>query len=70
VKVAAMMVDGLHIAEHRMVVALAITIDGSKVPVGLYEGDTENTALVTALLVDRGLDTSGGCCSSWTVRRR
>jgi Transposase, Mutator family. len=42
-KVAAMMVDGLHIAEHLMVVALAITTDGRKVPVGLYEGDTENT---------------------------
>jgi putative transposase len=61
--VAAMMVDGLHIAEHLMVVALAITTDGTKVPVGLYEGDTENTAVVTgclADLVDRGLDTSGG----------
>ena len=62
-KVAAMMVDGLHIAEHLMVVALAITTDGRKVPVGLYEGDTENTTVVTALLadlVDRGLDTTGG----------
>lgn len=62
-QVAAMMVDGLHIAEHLMVVALAITTDGRKVPVGLYEGDTENTTVVTALLadlVDRGLDTTGG----------
>lgn len=62
-KVAAMMVDGLHIAEHLMVVALAITTDGRKVPVGLYEGDTENTTVVTGLLadlVDRGLDTTGG----------
>src|SRR5512134_3815336 len=61
--VAALMVDGLHIAEHLMVVALAITADGTKVPVGLYEGDTENTAVVTGLLadlVDRGLDASGG----------
>jgi hypothetical protein len=61
--VAAMMIDGLHIAEHLMVVALAITTDGTKVPVGLYEGDTENTTVVTALLadlVDRGLDASGG----------
>lgn len=60
---AALMVDGLHIAEHLMVVALAITADGTKVPVGLYEGDTENTTVVTALLadlVDRGLDASGG----------
>ncbi|EWM19130.1 LOW QUALITY PROTEIN: transposase, partial [Kutzneria sp. 744] len=62
-KVAAMMIDGLHIAEHLMVVALAITTDGTKVPVGLYEGDTENTTVVTALLaelVDRGLDASDG----------
>ena len=61
--VAALMVDGLHIAEHLMVVALAITTDGTKVPVGLYEGDTENTTVVTGLLadlVDRGLDASGG----------
>jgi transposase-like protein len=61
--VAAMMVDGLHIADHLMVVALAITTDGTKVPVGLYEGDTENTTVVTALLADlveRGLDTTGG----------
>jgi hypothetical protein len=62
-KVAAMMIDGLHIGEHLMVVALAITADGTKVPVGLYEGDTENTAVVTGLLADlveRGLDASGG----------
>jgi transposase-like protein len=61
--VAALMVDGLHIGEHLMVVALAITADGTKVPVGLYEGDTENTTVVTGLLADlveRGLDTSGG----------
>jgi putative transposase len=62
-QVAAMMVDGLHIGEHLMVMALAITADGTKVPVGLYEGDTENATVVTGLLadlVDRGLDTCGG----------
>ena len=61
--VAAMMVDGVHLADHLMVVALAITTDGTKVPVGLYEGDTENATVVTSLLadlVDRGLDTTGG----------
>jgi putative transposase len=45
------------------VVALAITADGTKVPVGLWDGDTENTAVVTHLLadlVDRGLDASRG----------
>lgn len=62
-RVAAMMVDGLPLAAHRMVVALAITTAGTKVPVGLYDGDTENTTAVTGLLADlvaRGLATSGG----------
>jgi hypothetical protein len=40
-------IDGLHLGEHLMVVALAITTDGRKVPVGLYDGDTENTTVVT-----------------------
>ncbi len=63
VKAAAMMIDGMHIGDYLMVVALAITADGTKVPVGLYEGDTENTTVVTGLLadlVDRGLDGAGG----------
>ena len=61
--VAAIRVDGLHLADHLMVVALAITTDGRKVPVGLYEGDTENTTVVPGLLADladRGLDSTGG----------
>jgi transposase-like protein len=40
------------------VVALIVTADGTKVPVGLRLGDTENRTVVTALLadlVDRGL---------------
>ncbi len=62
-KVAAMMIDGQHLGDHLMVVALAVCADGSKVPVGLYQGDTENTTVVTGLLadlVDRGLDCTGG----------
>ena len=35
-----------------MVVALVITTDGTKVPVGLYEGDTENTTVVAGPLAD------------------
>lgn len=61
--IAALMVDGVHFGEACCVVALAITSDGTKVPVGLWLGDTENTTVVTALLSDlvaRGLDTSGG----------
>jgi putative transposase len=55
----ALMIDGVHFAEHLCVVALGISIDGTKVPLGLVEGSTENTTVVTALLTDlreRGLD--------------
>ena len=55
----AMMVDGVHFAEHCCVVALGVGIDGIKYPLALVEGSTENATLVTDLLVDlreRGLD--------------
>jgi putative transposase len=55
----AVMIDGVHFAEHLCVVALGITIDGTKVPLGLVEGSTENATVVKALLADlreRGLD--------------
>jgi len=58
-----LMVDGEHLADHLAVVALAITADGTKVPVGLWEGSTENKTVVTALLADlvaRGLEASDG----------
>jgi len=45
------------------VVALGITTDGVKLPLGLWERSTENTTVATALLsdlVERGLDTSQG----------
>ena len=61
--VVALMVDGVHFAEHCCVVALAIGADGTKVPVGLWLGDTENKTVVTHLLadlVDRGLSADGG----------
>jgi putative transposase len=61
--VASMMVDGVVFAEQCCVVALAICTDGTKVPVGLWLGDTENKTVVTHLLADlsdRGLDASGG----------
>ena len=62
-EVAVLMIDGIIFADHCCVVALAITTDGTKVPVGLWLGDTENTTVVTALLADlveRGLDAEGG----------
>ena len=41
-----LMIDGEHITDHCCVVALAITADGTKVPVGLWEGSTENKTVV------------------------
>ena len=55
----ALLVDGIRVAEHCCVVALGITIDGTKVPLGLAEGATENATVVGDLLVglrERGLE--------------
>jgi putative transposase len=46
----ALLVDGVRVAEHCWVVALGITLDGTKVPLGLAEGATENATVVTDLL--------------------
>jgi putative transposase len=54
-----LMVDGVHFAEHCCVVALGIAIDGTKHPLALVEGSTENATLARDLLVglwERGLD--------------
>ena len=59
VRLAVMMLDGLEIADRTHVVALGITTEGVKIPLGLWEGRTENATLARALLadlVDRGLD--------------
>ena len=55
---AVLMVDGLNVADQMIVVALVICADGTKVPVGLKLGDTENPVVVNDLLADlvaRGL---------------
>ena len=57
----AVMLDGVHFGEHVCVVALGIGIDGTKHPLALVDGDTENSTVVTDLLTglrDRGLDTT------------
>jgi putative transposase len=57
----ALMIDGVHFADHLCVVASGIDISGIKHPLALVEGSTENTTLVRELLVglrDRGLDTT------------
>lgn len=63
VRLAAMMIDGLDVSGRCHVVALGITTEGVKVPLGLWEGSTENATLARALLsdlVDRGLDPEQG----------
>jgi len=58
-RLAVMMLDGLEIADRTHVVALGISTEGVKIPLGLWEGSTENATLVSMLLadlVDRGLD--------------
>src|SRR5665648_1221335 len=59
VRLAVMMLDGLEIADRTHVGALGVSTEGVKIPLGLWEGSTENATLARALLadlVDRGLD--------------
>jgi transposase-like protein len=55
----ALMVDGVHFADHLCVVAMGIDVSGIKHPLAVVEGDTENATVVKDLFVglrDRGLD--------------
>jgi putative transposase len=55
--------DGFGMGEHLLVGALGVTADGTKVPLGVVEGTTENKAVCTRLvadLADRGLDATSG----------
>ena len=55
----ALMVDGVHFADHLCVVAMGIDTAGVKHPLAVTEGDTENATVVKDLFVglrDRGLD--------------
>jgi putative transposase len=56
----ALLIDGLHIGEHCIVVALGIDTTGAKHALGLWDGSTENATLWQSLLADlqsRGLRT-------------
>lgn len=56
-------VDGFEFADHTMIGALGVTADGTKVPLGVVEGSTENATVVRHLITglrDRGLDASEG----------
>jgi transposase-like protein len=53
-----LMIDGVEVAGQTVVVALGITSNGTKVPLCLAQGSTENGALCTSLLqglLSRGL---------------
>ena len=55
----ALMIDGVHFADHLCVVAMGIDITGVKHPLAVTEGDTENATVVKDLLAglrERGLD--------------
>jgi hypothetical protein len=43
----ALMIDGVHFAETCCIMALGIDIEGTKHPLALVEGSTENATLVT-----------------------
>jgi putative transposase len=58
----ALFLDGIEVAEQAVVVALGVTTEGIKVPLGLWQGSTENATVCTALLQDlvgRGLKVEG-----------
>jgi len=48
----AIMNDGIHVAEHLVLIALGIDEKGGKHTLGLYEGATENTTSCIGLLSD------------------
>src|SRR5271167_1957192 len=55
----ALLIDGVHFAEHVVLAAVGVDEHGAKHVLGLREGATENAAAVRALLgelVERGLD--------------
>jgi transposase-like protein len=57
----AVLIDGTPFKDRQMIAALGIGCDGRKTVLGIREGATENTAVVSSLLselVERGLDFS------------
>ena len=63
IRLAVLMLDGIDLKGRTNIVALGITSDGVKIPLGLWEGSTENATVATALLsdlIERGLDTTQG----------
>jgi transposase-like protein len=55
-----LLLDGVHVSEHCLIVALGLGADGEKHALGLWEGSTENAAVCQSLLSNlqsRGLRT-------------
>jgi transposase-like protein len=62
-RLAVLMLDGIELKGRCCVVALGIDTDGTKHPLGLWDGSTENATAATTLLanlVERGLDVEQG----------
>jgi putative transposase len=63
VRLAALMVDGIELKGRCCIVALGVSTDGVKLPLGLWDGSTENKTVTAHLLADlvaRGLDVEQG----------
>ncbi|HKY35099.1 MAG TPA: IS256 family transposase [Polyangiaceae bacterium] len=52
ISLAALMIDGVHVDDHVLLVALGIDVDGNKHVLGVREGATENSTSCTELLAD------------------
>jgi transposase-like protein len=62
-RLAVLMLDGIELKGRCCIVALGISTDGIKVPLGLWDGSTENKTVTGHLLADliaRGLDVEQG----------
>lgn len=72
-KVVALFIDGILLADHTVVAALGLCDDGRKHVLGLWEGATENATICRHLLsdlVDRGLKVDQGLMVVMAARRR
>lgn len=62
VNLVAMFIDGIEVAQRSVIVALGVMAEGTKVPLGLWVGSTENAVVATELLqnlIARGLRVDG-----------
>ncbi len=72
VRLAALMLDGIELKGRCCVVALGVSTEGVKIPLGLWDGSTENKTVTVHLLADLvgvALTSSRASWSSWTAAR-